>query len=830
MNAPLYLLAIEDVLADFLLIERHLRQNGLDVRCRQATNSINLAADLIDMHWDVVLADYNVPGMVFQETLALVRSVRPEIPVILISGNIGEERAVELLKLGVTDFILKDNLTRLVPVIKRALYDAEQLCMRRAAELALIEKDELMLEMSKLAHIGGWEYDPATGICAWTDEVARIHETEPSADTSISFLLSFFQGEGRQQIKNAFSQAIEFGEPFDLELEIITAKGTRKWVRKVCVPSRNGCPTAKIRGAIQDITERKCSEMLLLEQKEWAEVTLHSIGDGVITTDAQANIDYLNPLAEELTGWSREAAINKPLMTVLNIVDENKELPMPNPILLVLSEGKINHLSVDCFLIRPDGKSSAIEHSAAPIRGRDGSIVGAVLVFRDVTASKEINVQMAYLATHDALTGLPSRILIWDRLEQAITAAHREGTCVGVLFLDLDRFKNINDSLGHAAGDSILQQVALRLLSVTRAVDTIGRQGGDEFMIIMPSIHYQVHAADLAKKILNAVSEPYFVNGQELNMTFSIGISLYPHDGADAGALVKNADAAMYHAKESGRDNYQFYSAEMNNKAAERLSLEMQLRHAVERREFIVHYQPKIDVVHKKLIGAEALIRWQHPDSGLLSPGAFINIAEESGLIVPIGHWIMEEVCRQNQAWLQGGLACVPISVNLSALQFRDKVLVDSLRILLEKIGLPPELLELELTESFIMQDTDVVIETLHKLKGLGLILSIDDFGTGYSSLSYLTRFPIDKLKIDQSFVKGITNDINDKNDVSIIKAIISMAHSLRMGVIAEGVETSEQFAFLESNQCDEIQGYYFSQPIPAAAFEEMLKVQHTLH
>jgi EAL domain-containing protein (putative c-di-GMP-specific phosphodiesterase class I) len=320
---------------------------------------------------------------------------------------------------------------------------------------------------------------------------------------------------------------------------------------------------------------------------------------------------------------------------------------------------------------------------------------------------------------------------------------------------------------------------------------------------------------------------PYFVNQQELNVTFSIGISVYPHDGSDANTLIKNADAAMYHAKEAGRDNYQFYAPEMNNKAAERLAFEGQLRHAMERQEFVVYYQPKVNVANRKLIGAEALIRWNHPHLGLLYPSNFIGIAEESGLIVPIGQWVLEQVCRQNQAWLKSGLDCVPISVNLSAIQFRNKSLVDSLRILLEETGLPPALLELELTESCIIQGSEIVIETLQSLKELGLNLSIDDFGTGYSSLSYLKRFPIDTLKIDQSFVRDIAHD---ENDDAIIKAIISMAHSLNMSVIAEGVETQEQFAFLEAHLCDDIQGYYFSQPVPATRFEEMLKVQWTPH
>jgi diguanylate cyclase (GGDEF)-like protein/PAS domain S-box-containing protein len=828
MNAPLNLLVIEDTAIDFLIVVRHLRKNGLDIRCRQVANANELAAELADMHWDAVLGDFTVPGMEFEESLALVRSLHPDLPFIIVSGTIGEEKAVELLKLGATDFVLKNNLARLAPAITRALHDVAELHAKRAVEQALHEKNELLREMSALAHIGGWECNPATGKCFWTEEVARIHEVDLSTDVStLAAGLGFFEKEGRRKIESALEEAIAYGKRYDLELEIVTAKGNMKWIRMVGVPVSDGGRVISIRGAIQDITDRKHDEIMLFEQKERAEVTLHSIGDAVITTDAQGNIDYLNPVAEQLTGWNRKEAMNKPLMTVLDVVDEKTEQSLPNPILQVLSEGKIHHLPPDCLLIRQNGTRSIIEDSAAPVRDRAGNIIGAVLVFRDVSASREVTAQIAYQATHDALTGLPNRILARDRLVQAIGAAQREGTCVGVLLLDIDRFKNINDSLGHSSGDYILEQVALRLLSVTRTVDTVSRQDGDEFMMIIPGADNLAHFANLAKKILNAVSVPLFVKQQELSMTFSIGISVYPHDGSDVSTLIRNASAAMSHSKEGGRGTYQFYATEMNSKAADRLSLEVALRHAVARQEFVVYYQPKIDVADRKLTGAEALIRWNRPHEGMQYPGGFIRIAEECGLIVPIGQWVMENVCRQNQAWLQRGLACVPISVNLSAIQFRNRSLVDGLRILLEETGLPPELFELELTESFIMRGSEAVIETLQNLKKLGINLSIDDFGTGYSSLSYLKRFPIDTLKIDQAFVRDITHD---ESDDAIVKAIISMAHSLKMTVIAEGVETQEQVAFLKEHRCDKIQGNYFSPPVPALEFEEMLKAWRTLN
>jgi diguanylate cyclase (GGDEF)-like protein/PAS domain S-box-containing protein len=428
--------------------------------------------------------------------------------------------------------------------------------------------------------------------------------------------------------------------------------------------------------------------------------------------------------------------------------------------------------------------------------------------------------KLNYLAYYDVLTGLPSRTLFQDRLGQALTSANRHESKLAVLLLDLDDFKNINDSLGHNAGDQLLKQFATRLAGSLREGDTAARLGGDEFVAILDNVASEEDATLVAQKILKLNIEPFTIDGHKLFVTCSIGISFYPKDGEDAETLLKNADAALYRAKDLGRNNAQFCSAEMNAKALQRLTLENNLRHALERQEFLLHYQPRVDLHSGEITGMEALVRWQHPEQGLIPPGRFIPAAEDSGLIVPLGAWVLHTACAQNKAWQATGLKPVCMAVNLSARQFRQQDLVEVVTRILQETGLDAAYLELELTESMVMQNVETTIATLTRLKAIGVKFSIDDFGTGYSSLSYLKRFPIDYLKIDQSFVRDISTD---PDDAAITKTIISMAHDLGLRVIAEGVETQEQETFLRLHHCDEMQGYLFSKPVSAEQVEALL-------
>jgi diguanylate cyclase (GGDEF)-like protein/PAS domain S-box-containing protein len=573
--------------------------------------------------------------------------------------------------------------------------------------------------------------------------------------------------------------------------------------------------------ALHNMIERKAIEDALFVEKERAQVTLDSIGDAVLSTDLSGRITYLNLVAESLTGWSREDAVGRSLAEVFHIIDSTTRKICRSPMELAIEQDRTVGLAANSILVRSDGVESAIEDSVAPIHDRQGQVTGAVIVFHDVSAAKAMTVQMSDLAQYDVLTGLANRAHLNDRIGQAITIAHRHNRKFGVLFLDLDHFKHINDSLGHPIGDKLLQSVAKRLVSCVRESDTVSRQGGDEFVLLLAEIADAKNAALCAQKLLTMLRAPNFIGHHGLEISASIGISIYPDDGMDPETLIKTADTAMFQAKEHGRNNYKFFEQEMNIRAVERQSIEEDLRGALERQEFLLEYQPKIDLQTGAITGAEALIRWLHPRRGLVSPLMFIPVAEDSGMILPIGMWVRREACQQARAWQDAGLPPLPVAVNISVVEFRDQNFLESVRAILKETRLDPHYLELELTESVLMQHAETTTSLLQQLKAMGVQLAVDDFGTGYSSLSYLRRFPIDALKIDRSFVREITTN---PDDATIVSAVISMGRSLKQRVIAEGVETREQLAFLQNQQCAEGQGYYFSRPVPPKQFARLLE------
>jgi len=573
--------------------------------------------------------------------------------------------------------------------------------------------------------------------------------------------------------------------------------------------------------SLRNIIERMKVEQRLYVSTKRAEITLNSIGDAVISTDLAGRVDYLNTVAELITGWPREEASGQPIVQVLNLVDGVTGRPVINPVEYVLQSDHSLGLTGEVVLVNRHGRRIPIEDSAAPILGWNGQLVGAVMVFRDISNTVALTSKMRHLAQHDFLTNLPNRVLLNDRITQAIASARRSESNPVLLFLDLDKFKHINDSLGHAVGDHLLHAVSERLVQCVRTSDTVSRHGGDEFVILLADERRPQDAALAAEKILHALSMPFLIDGQQLHTSTSIGISVFPIDGMDPAALIKNADTAMYHAKERGRNNYQFFRHDMNARAVERQLIENSLRRALERHEFTLHYQPKVDLKTNCITGVEALLRWAHPEWGLMLPERFIVVAEECGLIIPIGRWALNEACEQAVRWRDQGIAPVSIAVNVSALEFRHRDFFDHALVILETTGVDPTCLQLELTETVLMHDVAASARLLAKFKMMGVQIAVDGFGTGYSSLSYLNQFPIDVLKIDQSFVKAI--DAGLESNGAIVSAVIGMGKNLHQRVIAEGVEEEGQFAFLDAHGCDEGQGYFFSEPVDAVHMQAML-------
>ncbi|ANQ84446.1 EAL/GGDEF/PAS/PAC-domain-containing signaling protein [Azoarcus olearius] len=537
--------------------------------------------------------------------------------------------------------------------------------------------------------------------------------------------------------------------------------------------------------------------------------------EGMAITDAQARIVAVNPAFTDITGYSIEEIHGR---TPAVLASGRQDAAFYREMWATL--GKRGQWQGEIWNRRRSGEIYPEWLSITAITEGDGSVSHYIGIFSDITDRKESEARIRHLAHHDALTGLPNRLLLQDRLGQAILKARRNSTQAAVLFLDLDRFKTINDTLGHEIGDGLLRQVTQRCLGAVRETDTVARQGGDEFVIVLPDLEHGQDAGTIARKILAALTEPCRLGPHELTVTGSIGIALYPGDGADPSMLLRNADAAMYRAKADGRNGFQFYAADMNTHSLGELLLEHQLRGALDRNELRLYFQPKVNAADGCIEGCEALLRWQHPDLGLLAPGRFVPAAEESGLIVPIGEWVLREACRQLRAWIDAGLAPVPVAVNLSGQQFAHQDIVALVREALAEHRLPAPMLELELTETMLMRDLERTIATLAELRAMGVTLAIDDFGTGYSSLAYLRQFDVNALKIDRSFVHDIRPG---SSDGKIATAVIALAHNLGLTVTAEGVETAAQQHFLARHGCDQLQGFLFGQPEPAEAFAQRL-------
>jgi diguanylate cyclase (GGDEF)-like protein/PAS domain S-box-containing protein len=578
--------------------------------------------------------------------------------------------------------------------------------------------------------------------------------------------------------------------------------------------------------ALLNAAERKIIEEIQFIEKERAQVTLDCIGDAVICTDASGKITFLNRIAATMTGWPVKDATGRTMAECVRIIDAATRSPILDPMAKAATQNRSGSLPLNCILIRRDGHEVFIEDSVAPIHNRDGEVTGAVMVFRDVSATRTLEKELTHSAQHDFLTGLPNRTLLKDRVSQAISLARRQRCHAAVLFMDLDGFKRINDCMGHLIGDKLLQSIAKRLTDCVRSPDSVIRQGGDEFIVVIQELKHPEDAVTTVARLLKTVFDVHSIDQHEISVATSIGVSVYPGDGQDPETLVRNADTAMYHAKKNGNHNYRFFSPEMTLDGWERESFELDLGHALDQHEFVLHYQPKIDLKTGSIIGAEALTRWLHPTRGLIPPAQFIPIAEESGLILDIGAWVLREACTQGQVWAHTGKPARTVAVNISGIELQNSHFLDVLFETLNATGLNPELLELDLPESSLMKHPAHTTPILKALKQRGVKVSVDNFGTGHSDLTSLQKLPLDAIKIDRTLIGKVTGN---GDETTKVRAMIEMGQHLNLRVIAEGVETAEDLHFLWAHNCDEAVGYYFGQPVPAEQFGKTFRPQEFL-
>ncbi|MDX1335585.1 MAG: EAL domain-containing protein, partial [Gammaproteobacteria bacterium] len=715
----------------------------------------------------------------------------------------GELRLIEW-----TNSVMRDAQGQLQYVVAMGM----DVTGRIASEEMLMRSRQQFVEAQRIARLGSWSLDLKKNQLEWSDEIFHLFEIDKEKfGASYEAFLDAIHPEDRDQVNQAYTDSLTTKEPYEIDHRLLFPDGRIKYVRESCesLYDEDGNPVLS-RGTVQDITEQKLAEQQI---NLYASVFINS-PEAILITDENNCIIAINPALTELTGYTLEElqGVNPSIMAS-GLSSAETFLEMSDAL------EQTGYWQGELIDRKKDGTVYPKWATVTAIQNQDKQVTNYIVSFSDITERKSDEERIQYLAHHDTLTGLFNRYSLENRLDQAITQARRERGKLALLFIDLDRFKTINDSLGHQVGDQLLIQVAERLESSIRESDILARLGGDEFLVVITNIEDSMAATTVADKVLDKLGKVYAIDGNELRSSPSIGISVFPEDGDDVETLMKAADAAMYHAKEQGRNNYQFFTAEMNAVAQELIALEADMRAALALGQFELHYQPKYGAKDGQLTGVEALIRWNHPERGLVPPMKFIPVAEEVDLISELGEWVLNEACRQLAKWHNQGHTHLVMSVNLSPRQLRNPSLVDRIRGIMEAYGLGKGMLEMEVTETAAMSHTGYAIEQLEAIRDAGVDLAIDDFGTGYSSLSYLRSLPIQTLKVDRSFVSGIEED---PNDAAICAATIALAHNLGLKVVAEGVETEAHRDFLIKHECDSLQGYLLSRPLPADEVEKL--------
>jgi diguanylate cyclase (GGDEF)-like protein len=856
-TAPIRILLLEDSAADAELCERELAQSSLNALYSRVETAAAFTQALQEFDPHIILSDLKLPGFNGMDALRLAREARPEVPFIFVSGTIGEDRAVEAMRQGATDYVLKDRLQRLGPVVNRALLEAKQRAARAAAERELdVVRQQLDTIISSLVDVVWSESVPDHQMLFVSAATEAIYQRPPADFYHAPDLwMQVVHPADRDEVLQRWQRTCE-GALFDAEYRIMRPDGTTRWIhdRRTPVFDEHGAVT-RIDGLARDVTQRRLQQDKLERLSRIREV-LTSVTAAIVHVRTRQELfeeacriaveygkfrmawvgiahpekrtlqpvawyglddGYLNEVGQQLSiagndpGAAVRVLTQRSAVIVNDIAQDDR---------FVFKQAALKRGYRACALLplflgdEPagvltlfSGEAGIFDQAELELLSDLAGDIGLAMAYINQGE------KLTYLAYHDALTGLCNRSLLYDRLSREIAHAQRRGRTVSVVFIDLDRFKVVNDSLGHSAGDELLKTTATRLSACLREHDTVARTGGDEFVVILSQEHEADTISSAIDRIRTALVQPIPLEGQQVQVGCSIGVSVYPHDGRDTDTLLKNADAAMYRAKDLGRNNLQFYASEMNARANDQLSLLNSLRHALERKEFFLHYQPQVDLRSGALVGVEALVRWAHPQFGVLAPSRFITAAEDSGLIIGLGEWVLRTACAQLKLWQAEGLTPIRMAVNLSGRELQGPSLLRAVTHAIEEVGIEPGQLELDITEGALMQHTDAALSTLRKLRDLGVTLALDDFGTGYSSLSFLKRFPLSRLKIDRAFVRDIESN---PDDAAMVRGIVALAHNIRLRVLAEGVESPAQMQQLHQYECDEAQGYYFGRPVSA--------------
>lgn len=804
-------LVVEDNPGDARLVELFLLEETADpFRVLKAALLADALALLAREHVDMVLLDLSLPDSFGLDTLARVKAARPLVPVVVLTGTKDEVLALEALRRGAQDYLVKGGGDG--DLVRRAIRYAIE---RSRVEVALRLSEDRFRAVFQNAGVG----------VVLSEADGRIVQANPAFCSMIGYAeaevvsRSFRDFSHPEDAARADALRAEMRaggrDSYNLTKRYLARDGRVVWGRLTVTAVRESdADGSEVRFAVtvvEDVTERKRLE----DHMRLAATVFENSGDGLFVTDDHCNIVHVNPAFTEITGFDPEDVLGK----------------TPK----VLSSGRHDHefyermweslrdsgkWQGEIWDRRKSGEMFAGWQNIAAVRNSLGELTNYVAVISDITSRKQVEERLSYQANHDPLTRLPNRTLFHERLSRAVARAHRNQSLVALLFIDLDKFKEVNDTLGHLAGDMLLQQVAERLTGATRQGDTVARLAGDEFTVILEDVQDPRDAAVVAHKILHMLVEDFDLAGHTAHISSSIGVALYPADAGDPQSLIKLADAAMYRAKHLGRNCCQFHSEAVNAQAFERLALENGLRLALEHNEFTVHYQPIFDITTGQVVAVEALLRWRHPEVGMVVPGQFIALADETGLIVPIGRWVLRTACAQVQAWRQSGFPDLELHVNLSGRQLRDPDLLGQISEALEECGLPPAALVLEVPESSAVDKGHDPAAIFARFAALGLGLGIDEFGSGYSSFAFLRRLPANALKIAQAFVRSVANSTDD---AEIVTAIVAVARGLHMSVIAPGIETAEQLAFLASFGCDRVQGFLLARPMPPEDMASLL-------